>query len=127
MSRVLRILIVEDEPLIRLEMQGVAEGAGHEVVGSAATGADAIRIAEEQQPDVVLMDISLIGDMDGIDAARSIRELWGIRSLFVSAFRDDLRDKADSARPFGFLLKPVGRTQLAEALEEIAWQLGKSG
>jgi DNA-binding NarL/FixJ family response regulator len=121
----LRVLLVEDEPLTRLELQQIVVAAGYSVVGQAATGEDAIRIAGEQRPDVVLMDISLSGDMDGTDAARKIRETLSIRSLFVSAHMPHLRDSADAARPFGYLLKPVTAEQLVHALEEIARQLGK--
>lgn len=123
----MRVLIVEDEPLIRLELECIVRGAGHDVVGGAATGPDAIRVAEEQRPDVVLMDIGLVGDMNGIEAAKTIHDRWAIRSLFVSPISAHFRDSADTARPFGFLLKPIAAERLVEALEEIARQLGKSG
>lgn len=122
----MRIVIVEDEPLIRLELEGIVGDAGHDVVGRAATGPDAILLAEEHRPDVVLMDIALVGDMNGIDAAKTIHDRCAIRSLFVSAISGHLRDSADAARPFGFLLKPIAAEQLVGALEEIARQLGKS-
>jgi DNA-binding NarL/FixJ family response regulator len=123
----LRVLIVEDEPLVRLELESIVAGAGHHVVGAATTGEDAIRVAEEQRPDVVLMDIALVGDVNGIDAAKAIHERCGSRSLFVSAISGHLRDSADGARPFGFLLKPIAPERLVAALKEIARQLGKSG
>jgi CheY-like chemotaxis protein len=121
----LRILIVEDEPLIRLDLESIVAGAGHAVVGSADTGAEAIRLAEEQRPDLVLMDIGLIGDMNGIDAATAINDRWAIRSLFVSALSAQHRDSIDAARPFGVMLKPVVAEQLVHALLEVARQLGK--
>jgi DNA-binding LytR/AlgR family response regulator len=119
-------LIVEDEPLVRLELESIVASAGHHVVGAAATGEDAIRVAEERRPDVVLMDIALVGDVNGIEAAKMIHERCAIRSLFVSAISGHLRDSADGARPFGFLLKPIAPERLAAALEEIARQRGKS-
>jgi DNA-binding LytR/AlgR family response regulator len=73
------------------------------------------------------MDIALEGDMNGIDAAKTIHDRCGIRSLFVSAISAHLRDSADAARPFGFLLKPIAAGRLVDALEEIARQLGKLG
>jgi YesN/AraC family two-component response regulator len=94
----LRVLIVEDEPLVRLELERIAASAGHHVVGGAATGEDAV-----------------------------IHERCSIRSLFVSATSGHLRDSADGARPFGFLLKPIAPERLVAALKEIARQLGKSG
>lgn len=123
----MRIVIVEDEPLIRLELEGIVRAAGHDVVGGAATGPDAIGLAERHRPDVILMDIALDGDMNGIDAAKTIHDRCGIRSLFVSAISAHLRDSADGARPFGFLLKPIAAGRLVDALEEIARQLGKTG
>lgn len=121
----LRVLLVEDEPVARLELLKMVAAAGHDVVGEASTGVDAIRLAHAQRPDVVLMDIGLIGDMDGIEAAQAIREHLAIRSLFVSALLGPVRDKVDAAKPFGFLLKPVTADQLVQALQEIARQLGK--
>jgi DNA-binding NarL/FixJ family response regulator len=123
----LRIVIVEDEALIRLELEDIVRAAGHDVVGGAATGPDAIRLAEERRPDVILMDIALVGDMNGIDAAKTIHGRCAIRSLFVPAISAHLRDSADGARPFGFLLKPIAAERLVDALKEIARQLGKSG
>ncbi|HZT46634.1 MAG TPA: response regulator [Hyphomicrobiaceae bacterium] len=122
----MRILIVEDEPLIRLELERIVTDAGHEVVGGSATGAEAIRLAEAQRPDMVLMDIALDGDMDGIETARIIHDSLSIRSLFVSApLSTEQRDSVDITRPFGILLKPVVAEQLRHALEEIARRLGK--
>jgi DNA-binding NarL/FixJ family response regulator len=122
----LRILLIEDEPLARLELRNLVVAAGHDVVGEASTGSEALRLAGEHRPDVILMDISLLGDLDGIEAARMINDQLAIRSLFVSALVDECRDKVDAARPFGFLLKPVSGRQLMRALDEIARQLGKS-
>lgn len=122
----MRILLVEDESTTRIELRNLVVTAGHEIVGEATTGLDALRLADEQRPDVVLMDISLIGDLDGVETAKMINDQLAIRSLFVSALIGQVRDRVDAARPFGFLLKPVGEAQLAQALAEIARQLGKS-
>jgi CheY-like chemotaxis protein len=121
----LRILIVEDEPIVRLELESIVAGAGHQVVGSTATGAEAIHLAEAQRPDLILMDIALAGDMDGIEAARIIHDSLTIRSLFVSVLTAEHRDSIDVSHPFGILLKPVVAEQLLHALMEIARQLGK--
>jgi CheY-like chemotaxis protein len=123
----LRILIVEDEPVVRLELESIVAEAGHRVVGGAANGAEAIRLAGTHLPDVILMDIVLAGDMDGIEAARIIHESLAIRCLFVSAVSAEERDSIDVARPFGVLLKPVVKKQLLDALDEISRQLGRAG
>jgi DNA-binding NarL/FixJ family response regulator len=121
----LRIMIVDDEPLIALDLEAVLADAGHEVVGHVVTGSDAIRLAEEHRPDLVLMDIILNGDMNGVAAAQAIYDRWAIRSLFVSADCAPYRDGAAPARPFGFLLKPVVPQQLLQALAEVTRQLGR--
>jgi CheY-like chemotaxis protein len=100
----LLILIVEDEPVVRLELESIVTEAGHHVVGGAADAAEAIRLAGIHRPDVILMDIVLVGDMDGIEAARIIHDSLAIRSLFVSAVSADERDSIDVAHPFGVLL-----------------------
>jgi len=121
----LRILIVDDEPLIALDLATIAADAGHEVVGRAASGLDAIRLAEQHRPDLVLTDIALAGAMDGVTAARAIYDRWAIRALFVSAHCVQFRDSAADAHPFGFLVKPVAPQQLLQALAEVARQLGR--
>jgi two-component system, response regulator PdtaR len=119
----LRILIVEDELLIALDLKTIVAGAGHQVVGQARNGPDAIRLVEQQRPDLVLMDIKLAGDMDGVATAKAIYDRWSIRSLFLSANSAQYRDGAASARPFGFLLKPVAPHHLLQALDEVDKQL----
>ena len=119
----LRILIVEDEPLIALDLEDLAAEAGHEVVGRVANGTDAIGLAELHRPNLVLMDIGLAGEMDGVAAAKAIYDRWAIRSLFLSANSQHFRDTAAAAHPFGFLLKPVTPRQLLQALAEVARQL----
>ena len=119
----MRILIVEDEPLISLHLETVVTEAGHEVADRAATGLDAVRAAQRTRPDLVLMDIGLAGDMDGVAAAREIFRRWQVRSLFVSAISDRYKDTAADTRPLGFLTKPVAPRQLLEAIEAAAKEL----
>src|SRR5690349_7826279 len=84
----LRILIVEDEFFIALDAESQVAALGHAVVGVAASADEAIRIAGEQRPDVVLMDIRLAGPRDGMEAAREIRSRYNIDSIFVTANTD---------------------------------------
>ena len=93
------------------------------MVGRAANGPDAIRLTEQLAPDLVLMDIGLAGEMDGVAAAQAIYDRFAIRALFVSANSAYYCDKAAPARPFGFLLKPVAPQQLLQALAEVTRQL----
>ena len=117
-SGVRRILIVEDEMFIALEIQEVVVRAGHEVVGIAATADRAIALAEGTRPDVVLMDIRLAGERDCVEAAIEIRERFDIPSLIVSAHSDaETRLRAAPARPLGFLPKPFQHALLRLALD----------
>lgn len=104
----LKILIVEDEFFIALDAEEQAKSLGHSVVGVAVSADEAIRIAGEQKPDVVLMDIRLVGSRDGISAAEEIRSKFGIRSIFVTANTDTATlSHAREVHPIGVLEKPL--------------------
>jgi two-component system, response regulator PdtaR len=103
----LRIVVVEDDVFIRLDEMTHLKSAGHNVVGTADSARDAVRVVERERPDMVLMDVRLAGDRDGIEAAIEIWERFTIRCLFVSANLDAAaRRKAAAANPLGFLEKP---------------------
>lgn len=103
----LRVLIVENEPLIRLQVTETLTILGHEPVGWAATVSTAIEEAERLRPDVVLMDIQLDAGGDGTEAARVIRDRFNIPSLYMTGGVDpDKRQRAMSAQPIGYLQKP---------------------
>ncbi len=102
-----RILLVEDERITAMYEQGLLEDAGYTVTGTVSSAEDAIRIADEQSPDLVLMDIKLAGEMDGIKAAAVIRERFGIPVVFVTAHTDkEFLDRAKISEPFGYVVKP---------------------
>jgi CheY-like chemotaxis protein len=116
-TRSLRVLIVEDEFFISLHTQGLLQALGHVVVAIAVSADQAIAIAERERPDVVLMDIRLVGARDGIDAAEEIRKRWAIPSLFVTANTDpQTRRRAEAVRPLGFLEKPLTEQRLRTGL-----------
>ena len=113
-----QILIVDDELWAALDMEWVVRKLGHEVVGPAATADAAIELAETERPDLVLMDIQLANDSDGVAAAVEIRQRFDIPSLFVSAHGDPVvRNRAAAARPSGFIEKPFTPEALALAIE----------
>lgn len=101
----MRILVVEDEPLIALWTQAILEDAGHMVIGLAQSRAEAMALAERDRPDLVLMDINLAdGHGVGIELARRIRQQFGACSLFLSGQSDEARTNRDAA--LGYLAKP---------------------
>lgn len=109
----LRVLVVEDERVIALDLRLSLEGLGHQVVALAARGEDAVRLARELQPDLVLMDIHLEGEMRGTEAARQIREGMQIPVVFLTAFAEDgTLAEAALAEPYGYLLKPFELREL---------------
>lgn len=116
-SAPLRIIVVEDEPFVRLDIEAILAAAGHDVVAGAGTAHGAIDMAEREKPDLMIMDVRLVGDGDGVEAAIEIWERFGIRSLFVSANVDSMmRARASQANPVGFIDKPFLNTTLVAAL-----------
>ena len=114
-----KILLVEDENVINMVTQDRVEGMGHAVCGMAATGQEAIEQAGAKQPDVVIMDITLKGKMDGIEAARRIRELFGIPVIYLTAYDDEeTRKRAGTTNPVAYLLKIFEDVDLQSAIEK---------
>lgn len=113
----LRIAVVEDEPFVRMDIEATLEAAGCEVVGSADNADAAVRLAERERPDMMIMDIRLVGVRDGVEAAMEIWERFGIRSLFASANLDSAtRARASRANPVGYIDKPFVNSHLLTAL-----------
>jgi two-component system, response regulator PdtaR len=116
----LRVLIVEDEFFISLHTSALLQALGHTVVAVVVSADDAVAMAEREQPDVVLMDIRLIGSRDGIDAAHEIHTRFGIESIFVTANTDpQTRTRAAAVNPMGFLEKPLTEERLRTGLAAI--------
>ena len=113
-----RILIVEDEWLIADELQANLEDAGYAVAGIASSGKDAIALAAEQQPDLVLMDIVIKGESDGIETAVLMREQFNIPVIYLTAYVD--KKTIQRARETGassYVVKPAGIHQLVPMIE----------
>ncbi|POA97286.1 hypothetical protein C2134_15685 [Chromobacterium sinusclupearum] len=114
----IRILIVEDERIIAMDLQLQLQALGYSVCGVVANGKLAIDKAREQLPDLVLMDIHLEGPMDGVDAAREIHQQLRIPIVFLSAYAEDATlQRAESALPYGYLVKPVSPRELHATLQ----------
>ncbi|NBF39332.1 MAG: response regulator, partial [Spirochaetes bacterium] len=113
-----RILVVEDEKIISLDLQRRLEKFGYQVVGLSATGTDAVEKAHSLLPDIILMDIMLGGDIDGIDAARQIKEELAIPVIFLTAFADEKTlARAKEAEPYGYVLKPFKERELYTTID----------
>ncbi len=113
-----RVLIVEDEQIVALDLRETLERLGYQVVGSASDADEAKRLADTTAPDLVLMDIHLQGTTDGITAADRIRANGGPPVVFVTAF-DDARTlaRAKITEPYGYLLKPFNVRELRATIE----------
>ncbi|MFA6332054.1 MAG: response regulator [Methanoregula sp.] len=118
MVSVPRILIVEDDEIISNLITTMLERRGYSVVGRTDSGEKAILRAAELEPDLVLMDISLSGQMDGVAAAGYIFQLFHIPIVFLTAHCDDtLLDRAKNAQPLGYILKPFTDKDLSSNVE----------
>ncbi|WP_147821173.1 hybrid sensor histidine kinase/response regulator [Salidesulfovibrio onnuriiensis] len=120
-----RILIVEDDAIAEIDVKAALDRVGFAVAGVAATGEDAVRLAGEVSPDLVLMDVRLAGKMDGPEAATRIAERHDIPVVFLTVYADDatLRDVKASG-PFACLLKPVDDRELKTAVEIALYKHG---
>lgn len=108
-----KILVVEDEGVLAKGIEKKMGTLGYTVTGIAFSGEEAIRMAEEQQPDLVLMDIKLHGEMDGIEAAGQIREKFNLPVVYLTAYSDkETTNRAKITEPYGYILKPVGEREL---------------
>lgn len=120
-GRPLRVLVVEDEALIAMQIEMTLEDAGIEVVGTADTAAAALRLAEERRPDLVTMDIRIKGERDGTGAAKDIYDALGIRCIFVSAYANaETRERGDAARPHAWVMKPFNARELLNVVAAAA-------
>jgi len=98
----IKILVVEDEAIIAKDLQWRLEGMGYEVPAVIASGEEAISRTVEFKPDLVLMDIMLLGEIDGIEAANEIRAKSDIPIIYLTAYADDeILERAKISEPFG--------------------------
>jgi len=114
-----RVLIVEDEPWIAMDLERLIRDAGYDVAGLAHDADEALHIAEETRPALMLMDIRLAGARDGIDAAHDVYRRFGIRSIFVSGHFDGAtRRRAEAVKPHAMLDKPIEPDRLIAAVRK---------
>jgi two-component system, response regulator PdtaR len=112
----MRVLIAEDETIIRLDLKALLERAGHVVVAEARDGDEAVSLAERLRPDLVVMDVKM-PRLDGIEAARRIVASRPVPVVMLTAYAStDLIDRATGAGAFGYLMKPFREADLVPAI-----------
>ncbi|MBN2873973.1 MAG: EAL domain-containing protein [Spirochaetales bacterium] len=113
-----RVLIVEDEKIIAIDLQRRLERFGYSVVGMAGEGDEAVKLALELEPDIILMDIMLAGEMDGVAAARAIKAVKDIPFIFLTAYTDEKTlERAKEVQPYGYILKPFKERELYTTID----------
>ena len=114
-----RIGIVEDEAMIAMLLAQMLSREGYDVVFQGATPDEAVDCTRARNPQIVLMDVNLGGEKDGIDAAMEIRQFSEVPIIFITAYSDEgTALRAAPVRPESFLTKPIRRTQLLEAIQK---------
>lgn len=112
------IFVVEDEAIISMELRDRLRGLGYVVSGHAARGEQALAEIDRQRADLVLMDIRLGGELNGIETASRLREQHALPVIFLTAYSDsELLLQAGEAQPFGFLVKPIEERELHATIQ----------
>lgn len=120
------VLVVEDESIVSKDIQHSLKKLGYSVVGAASTGEKAIDLALSANPDIILMDIMLKGDMNGIEAADEIRKTCSIPVIFLTAYADESTlSKAKITEPYGYILKPFKEIDLHTTIEMAIYKHGR--
>ncbi|MDQ7823873.1 MAG: response regulator [Candidatus Eremiobacteraeota bacterium] len=116
----LKMLVVEDERIVARDICLMLENLGYLICGMSYTGADAIKKARETKPDIILMDIMLEGDIDGIETASRIREESDVPIIFITAYSDNTTlGRIKLTDPSGYILKPVESRQLKFTIDSV--------
>jgi PAS domain S-box-containing protein len=117
MSKI-KILVVEDESLVAEDIQNTLRGLGYEVMDVLSTGKEALAALRDIEPDLILMDIMLKGEIDGIVTAERIWEAYGIPVIYLTAYADETTlSRAKVTEPFGYILKPFKKRELQTTIE----------
>lgn len=120
------ILVVEDESIVSKDIQHSLNKLGYNVVGAASTGEKALELARSERPDIVLMDIMLKGDMNGIETAEIIRNELSVPVVFLTAYADESTlSKAKITEPYGYIIKPFKEIDLHTSIEMAIYKHGK--
>jgi DNA-binding LytR/AlgR family response regulator len=120
------ILVIEDEAIVSKDIQQSLEKLGYNIVGAAATGLKAIELVKETNPDMVLMDIMLKGEMSGIEAAEQIKKQYNVPVIYLTAYADEnTLSKAKVTEPYGYIIKPFKEVDLQTSIEMALYKYSK--
>lgn len=112
-----KILIVEDEFILQMMLEKMVQKMGHQVVTKAKSGATALDVIKNEKPDLILMDIKIIGEIDGIETIREVRTFSDVPVLYLSGNTDpDTRKRALETKPMDFIIKPFEYQDLKDAI-----------
>ncbi|MFW6347304.1 MAG: response regulator [Cyclonatronaceae bacterium] len=116
-----KLLIVEDEFILQMMIEKMVQRMGHQVVGKAKSGDMAIDLVKEHHPDMILMDIKIIGEYDGIETVLKIREHSSAPVLYLTGNTDpETVKRAMATKPMDFIIKPFEYQDLKSAIEQTA-------
>ncbi len=114
------ILVVEDEGIVALDIKMALRRMGHHVIATVDSGRDAIHVVYTQQPDLILMDIRLKGDIDGIETTQTIQQQFSIPIIYLTGQLDEITVKrAQKTSPAGYLGKPFTASELASLIQQV--------
>ena len=114
------ILIVEDERITSIYITKLLKLNGYDVMGFASSGEESIKMILQKKPDLVLMDVTLDGDMDGIDTAMRIRAEAEMPIIFLTAYNNvEIKRRAEQVSCSGFLTKPILKNKLLELIKKL--------
>jgi signal transduction histidine kinase len=120
-----RIMVVEDERIVGLHLELMLKGFGYDVVANVANGAQALQTIEETLPDLVLMDINIEGEIDGIDTAARIPASHLIPVVYLTSYSDEATlERARATKPYGYLLKPFSERELRATIQMVLERSG---
>ena len=113
-----KVIIIEDELIIAEDIKDILEQASYEVIGIAASGKEAIQLLQQELPDILLVDISIKGDMDGIQVANTIREQFHLPFIYITSYTNkSILERAKLTKPFGYIVKPYKEQDVLIAVE----------
>ena len=115
-----KILVVEDESIIAMDINYTLKGLGYDVCGVVASGEESVEKAFTMNPDLILMDIKLRGNIDGLCAAKQIQSHLNIPVIYLTAYGDESTlKKLDKTKPYGYINKPIEERELKFKIDRI--------